>query len=600
MTTHGRALLAAAAAILLLQAGPVSAQTTSGKKVAASGYGGPLPSGFSIRNSKTTTAHISGPRPHGGPAVTLLGSVVTASPAESFALNGNLAYVCDNSEISVVDISNSQSPQIVATAASGLFQNSALTYCGILRGKLSVFSDQANTGTGDTPGYSAFDLSNPLQPTLIAATEINKRFFGGPVYMGNLAFVPTEANTFIVGSWDGSLGDLLAVDLTNFSAPTLLGTLERPQIDPVYGGPTPVTGATLADTSLIYLGGATSTGGANNGVGRLQVVDVSNPTAMQVVTQLAIPGSLLFYAPVIQGTVAVGIGNTGGFVGNYNANPGAQGNIVVTVFDVTDRRSPAIVSLNTTSYTVGYGGGAAQIGPSLFAFAGVQDSGGDQVMLVVDATNPTAPVLTSYPIPSPFTSMQAVGTTLYATLGSGGFGIYSIPGISSGPAAVCPVSLDTVLVIDRGANITSQSFQASQSALDSFLNSLQMPPDQAGVVTFTNTAVLDRTLTTNESQITTVLNAMLPAGPSSYIGSGIETAQRELLGPRHNPSATPVMIVISDGADAGAPSSGATLAAASAAKAAGIEIISVQYGSSAGTLMQSIASSSANFYLVGP
>ena len=526
--------------------------------------------------------------------------MVTASAAESFALNGTLAYVCDNNEISVIDVSNPQSPQIVATAASGLFQNSALTFCGILRGELSVFSDQANTGTGDTPGYSAFDLSNPLQPTLTAATEINKRFFGGAVYIGNLAFVPTEANTFVVGSWDGSLGDLLAIDLTNFSAPTLLGTLERPQIDPVYGGPTPVNGVTQADTSLIYLGGATSTGGANNGVGRLQVVDVSNPTAMQVVTQLAIPGSLLFYAPVIQGTVAVGIGNTGGFVGNYNANPGAHGNIVVTVFDVTDRRSPAIVSLNTTSYTVGYGGGAAQIGPSLFAFAGVQDSGGNQVMLVVDATNPAAPVFTSYPIPSPFTSMLAVGQTLYATLGTGGFGIYSIPGISSGPAAVCPVSIDTVLVIDRGANITSQSFQVTQTALNTFLNSLQMPPDQAGVVTFTNTAVLDQTLTTNESQVTTILNAMLPAGPSSDIGSGIAAAERELLGPRHNPSATPVMIVISDGADAGAPSSGATLAAANAAKAAGIEIISVQYGSTPGTLMQSIASSSATFYLVGP
>jgi len=230
----------------------------------------------------------------------------------------------------------------------------------------------------------------------------------------------------------------------------------------------------------------------------------------------------------------------------------------------------------------------------------VQDSGGNQVLLVVDTTNPNAPVLTSYPITQPFTSMQAVGTNLYATLGSGGFGIYSIPGISSSQPSVCPVSIDTVLVIDRGANIQSQAFVATKTALTSFLSNLQLPPDQAGVVTFTNTAVLDQTLTTNQSQVTTALNGMLPAGPSSYIGSGIATAQRELLGPRHNLSATPVMIVISDGADLGAPSSGATLAAATAAKAAGIEIISVQYGATAGTLMQSIASSNSNYYLVGP
>jgi hypothetical protein len=597
MTNFWRLL---AAGLLLFQAEIAVAQTKQVKQAAAGVSSNVLPRVSPGAKTKSGTAQLAGPRPQGSPTVTLLGSVATASPAQSFTLKGNLAYVCDNNEVSVIDVTNPQSPQVVATAASGLFQNSAITSCGLLRGQLSVFSDQARTGDGDSPGYSAFDLTNPLQPTLIAATPINKRFFGSVVYIGNMAYVATEANTFIVGQWDGSLGDLLAIDLTNFSSPNLLGTLERPQIDPVYGGPTPVDGAVQADTSLIYLGGATSTGGANNGVGRLQVVDVSNPAAMQVVTQLAIPGALLFYAPIIQGNIAVGIGNTGGMVGGYNANPGAQGNVVVTVFDVTDRRSPAILSLNTTNYSVGFGGGAAQIGPSQFAFGGVQDSSGNQLLLLVDATNPAAPVFSSYPISQPFTSFQPVGSTLYATLGSGGFGIYSIPGIGGGSAPVCPVSIDAVLVIDRGANIQPQTFNNTKTALDSFLNALQVPSDQAGVVTFTNTAVLDQTLTTNESQAMATLNAILPSGPSSYIGSGIAEAQRELLGPRHNPSATPVMIVLSDGADAAAPGSGATLAAATAAKAAGIEIISVQYGSTPSALMQSIASSSANYYLVAP
>ena len=145
---------------------------------------------------------------------------------------------------------------------------------------------------------------------------------------------------------------------------------------------------------------------------------------MQIAGQLLVPGTILFNTPLIQGTVAVGIGNTGGFVGSLTANPFTQGNIVVATFDVTDRRSPAILSITTTSYSGGFGGGAAQIGPSLFAFAGVQDTGGNQVLLVVDVTNPTAPLLTTYPITQPFSSMQAVGITLYATLGSGGFGLF--------------------------------------------------------------------------------------------------------------------------------------------------------------------------------
>src|SRR5947208_3635915 len=49
-------------------------------------------------------------------SVTLLSATQTASPAESFALSGTLAYVCDDNEVSVVDISNPSNLRIVATA----------------------------------------------------------------------------------------------------------------------------------------------------------------------------------------------------------------------------------------------------------------------------------------------------------------------------------------------------------------------------------------------------------------------------------------------------------------------------------------------------
>lgn len=58
------------------------------------------------------------------------------------------------------------------------------------------------------------------------------------------------------------------------------------------------------------------------------------------------------------------------------------------------------------------------------------------------------------------------------------------------------------------------------------------------------------------------------------------------------------MIIVSDGRDTAAPNGTATLAAATAAKAAGIRIIALQYGSPASALMQSIASAPADYYLV--
>src|SRR6266852_3962066 len=67
----------------------------------------------------------------GVPAITFLGSVSTPSPAESFALNGNLAYVCDDNEVSIVDVTNSLNPQRVGTAVSTLINNSADIHCSI-------------------------------------------------------------------------------------------------------------------------------------------------------------------------------------------------------------------------------------------------------------------------------------------------------------------------------------------------------------------------------------------------------------------------------------------------------------------------------------
>lgn len=577
---------------------------------AATGSGATASSGKerAVRQTPRAAAAKSAPRqqafsaaaaaaPTGGPAVTFLGSVPTASAAESFALNGNLAYVCDDNEITIVDVTNPVNPQVVGTATSTLIRNSADIHCAIQRSSLVVFGDQpATTVSGPGPGVSAFNLTNPLQPQLIGATSLNRRFFQDPVYIGNTAFVPTAAVDFFFGSWNNQYGDLLAVDLSDFTNPRLGPPLEQPQISATLGGPTPVLGAAQADSALIYLGGTTSTSNQNNGVGILRLVDVSNPSAMQLIAQLTIPSSIHFDVPQIQATVAVGIGNTGGYVGALNAVPGEKGNIVVATFDVTDRRSPVLLSSTVTAYSVGQGSGATRIGANLFAFAGVVDSANNPVLLVVDITNPQSPVIQSIAIPQPFTSMQAAGSTLYATLGSGGFATYSIPGGAS-PSITCPASMDALIVFDRGAAVPAQAFANARVSMKSFIDALHLKPDQAGVVSFGASALLAQPLTINGPLAKNAIDAIAAGGPS-YIGAGIAAAQAELTGPRHGASATPLMIVVSDGGDQGAPYPGATLAAANAAKAAGIRIISLQYGPGTSALMQSIASSGSDYYVV--
>src|SRR5216684_5739342 len=85
------------------------------------------PSGSnSIRNTRAYKTVGLQPRPV--PSINLLGSIATASPEESFALNWDLVYIRDDKEISVVDITHPASLQIKATALSSVIQNSGLIH----------------------------------------------------------------------------------------------------------------------------------------------------------------------------------------------------------------------------------------------------------------------------------------------------------------------------------------------------------------------------------------------------------------------------------------------------------------------------------------
>ena len=142
-------------------------------------------------NGKVTTTlsvSASAPTGQGGAPYSLLGAVPTTSAAQSIALNGNTAYVCDQNEVSIVDITNPASPKLLGIALAGAITNAQNIHCDIQRGNLVLLADTASTLTGNNPSFLAFDITNPLQPTLIKSTPVNKRFFGAPYYQGNFAF----------------------------------------------------------------------------------------------------------------------------------------------------------------------------------------------------------------------------------------------------------------------------------------------------------------------------------------------------------------------------------------------------------------------------
>jgi uncharacterized membrane protein len=362
----------------------------------------------------------------------LLGTAPTASAAISLALNGNLAYVCDTNEVTILDVTDPAHAQSLGTALSADIKNSGLIWCSVQRNDLVAFASPGSSALANNSGFSAFDLTNPQQPSLIAATPTQQGFFQQPVYVGNLAFVPDTFAEFIFGViFGGQSGDLVSYDLSDFAHPKVLGSLRGSQPT------TTIMGATQVNNNTLYIGGGTGTGG-NNGVGRVQAIDISNPSVMTVVSETQVPGTAHFDAPLIQGNVAVGVGLSGGW-----ASPALNfsdfgnlvfGNIVIGTFDVSDPRNPVLISAIPTPYGSNAIRNSVQIGPNLFLFGGIKQINSafssSPLLLLVDITNPRVPKFTTFPVAAQVDNMVARDTTLFTASDSAGFAAYRIPGIT--------------------------------------------------------------------------------------------------------------------------------------------------------------------------
>jgi uncharacterized protein (TIGR03437 family) len=293
---------------------------------------------------------------------------------------------------------------------------------------------------GTPPVFVAYDITNPASPKQIASTPVNKKFFGAPYYLGNQAFFGTN-EIVCAGGYPGPItdqaGDFVSMDVTSLTAPVVLGTTETQTKGSTYGGSFNVLGTIPYNGQIAYVAATTSQGGATQtGVGQLWVVNTANPAAMSVVTKVNVPGTIQIFGPLVQGNTAVTLGDTLGWREPCCGTDAFTGNVVVTVYDVTNPQSPQIVSNVTTNYLPGAssGRGAVLIGPNLFLYGGVIDVVGNNYFMLVDTTDPKNPVITTSQTSAAVNYMRVVGTTLYAPTDTG-LQIYSIPGV--GTPSVC-------------------------------------------------------------------------------------------------------------------------------------------------------------------
>jgi uncharacterized repeat protein (TIGR01451 family) len=94
-------------------------------------------------------------------------------------------------------------------------------------------------------------------------------------------------------------------------------------------------------------------------------------------------------------------------------------------------------------------------------------------------------------------------------------------------------------------NIDPLKIVAAKSAANNFLG-LMGPSDQSALVSFANTATLDKQLTSNHTSTQSAVNALIPVGATD-IGDALRTGFDELKSTRSNDQAVRAMILLTDG-----------------------------------------------------
>jgi Ca-activated chloride channel family protein len=137
--------------------------------------------------------------------------------------------------------------------------------------------------------------------------------------------------------------------------------------------------------------------------------------------------------------------------------------------------------------------------------------------------------------------------------------------------------------------------EAAQAAIRTFVQLLDLPGDQAGVVTFDHEARLEQSLTTDEEALEAALTRQ-QTGRATRIDLGLDVARQELVSERHIIENNKVIILLTDGLPFGTTAE-AVLAAADQAKAEGITIYTIGLGGDVDPhLLRQVATDPGKYY----
>ncbi len=372
-------------------------------------------------------------------------------------------------ECHIVDVSNSSAP-----VDDGSFGGKLIVSGGITVARVDVIGGSNYLIVGSTASRNAnqfslliYSLANPLSPSLVSNTLIDYQYMSDLLVDGNTVLVPTDGGNYsFFSGFIGSFGSVLSIDVSDPTAPKLANVLYNDKGAPD-GGDTRQLGGTIVNDEIAYFASTTLTGSSvTDGVGRVLVVNYSNPSSLSVLGEVDIPGTVQVVDVGIQGNRALVVSTTGL---NSNNLLDETGNLVLSVLDITNPAAPVLLSTTVSDAqfpppgSTGAKISVQSLGNGLFAVSEAEVNG-KPVLLLVDPSDPTNPVITATPVTSLAGELAVSGDLLYGASAQG-LSIYTIGNIVSIPVTA------SVVVPTTGATLVAGSFDTPPTQIIQGTNS---------------------------------------------------------------------------------------------------------------------------------
>ncbi len=349
------------------------------------------------------------------------------SPA-SVQPNGRYVYVCDKDHISAIDTTSTSAPQLISVFGSDNLAKSVGS-CAVNQNYLLYLEN--------TSVLTIYDLaSSPTQPPVVAGPA-NLQVPGATsvAFNGNTALFSTSAVTYSGTQIQSESGYVEAYDLSNYANPIFASAF-----NPTSSGFTPNTspryGLQYLTTDVVAVMGTTNTGTDSvSGEGQFTVLDVTNPTAIQPIVEVSVPGTVVLQASALEGSLALIAGNTQAIGNPFFFDPvtGApeflfNGDLTLTTVDFSVVDQPILKTTIDTGIPSSGVANVVSLGGGYFAVAIAPpgtDYNGPSTLAVVDATDELHPAIYQYADIEGLSGMAVQNGILYAT-SSAGVTLYTI------------------------------------------------------------------------------------------------------------------------------------------------------------------------------